>query len=166
MNIFLSTLLLLGAALLQGWFRTPAFMGSIELPLLLSALYCIVLRSTRRSALYAGVLAALLNDSLSPATLGTSIPFYILVAWGVYAVRNEVFGDQLITYFVLGLLGGGLKTIYLLLTCAVTDLQTGGPALIATRLGSNLILGLLTAPLVYLILFRLFRIRFRKKRWA
>ena len=148
---FITLLLLLGTSL-QTLVPGPAFLGSIEWPVLLSLTLCIALRTSHSSALYAGGLAGLLHDAFSPAPLGVSIPFFLLIALGVHAVREEVFGDQIITCFVFGLLGGLLKALYFIFIFSLSGLRPVGAGVIAVHLWGESLLGGVTAPLVFLFL--------------
>jgi hypothetical protein len=77
------------------------------------------------------------------------MPFFLLLATGLYALRNEVFADQIISYIVLGLLAVVLKTVYFSTVFLVFDLRPMPPGLLAARLGASPILGIVTVPLVY-----------------
>ncbi len=158
------TLLLLFGTSLQTLLPGPAFLGSTEWPILLGLILCIALRTDRPGALYAGGLAGLLHDAFSPAPLGVSIPFFILIALGVHAVREEVFSDQIITYFVLGLLGGLSKALYFIFIFSVFGLRPVGAGVIAVHLWGSALLGVLTAPLLFLLLSARLRRQARKRR--
>lgn len=152
---FITLLLLTGAAfqtLLPLW----AFIGSIEWPVLTALLITISLRTDGARLAYAALLAGLLYDSFSPAPLGTSMPFFFLLSGGLYALREELFADQVVTYFMLGLAAVILKTLYFGLVLPAAGLRPLQPALLVIRLGGGLLLGAVTAPLVYLVvsLFR------------
>lgn len=148
--LWISFLLLAGAAvqtLLPPW----AFFGSIEWPVLTALLITLSLRVPRVHLLYASLLAGVLYDTFSPAPLGTAIPFFVLLGTGLYALRDEVFADQIVSYVVLGLLAVFLKTVYFTVVLAMSGLRPLQPGLLAARLGGGLIFGGLTAPLVYLV---------------
>lgn len=164
MNSLLITLLLLAGASLQTLLPGPAALGSIEWPVLTSLILCIALRTSRWRALYAGVLAGLLHDSFCPAPLGVSIPFYMLIALGGSAIREEVFGDQMITYAVLGLLAGLLQTLYFTTVFVAFGLR---PIAVnfAIRLLGGVLLGAATAPLLFLLFLVHRPGRSRRMRW-
>ena len=109
-------------------------------------------------------MAGLLYDAFSPAPLGISIPFFLLISWGVYTLRKEVFGDQLVTYFVLGLLGGLFKALYFIIVFSAFGLRPVGAGTFAVHLGGEAILGMLTAPFLFLLLAVLSRQKSRKRR--
>ncbi len=165
MSRLLITLLLFVGASLQTLLPGPAALGSNEWPILLGLILCISLKCDRSRALYAGLLAGLLNDAFSPAPLGISIPFFLLIALGVCAIQEEVFGDQIITYFVLGLFGGLFQTLYFTLVFGVASLRPVGAGSLAIRLAGSLFLGLLTTPLIFLLISALQSKRTRKLRW-
>jgi len=160
---FITLLLLLGTSL-QTLLPGPAFLGSTEWPVLLSLILCIALRTDRSNALYAGLMAGLLHDTFSPAPLGVSIPFFLLIAMGGSAIREEVFGDQIITYCVLGLLGGLSKALYFIFILSVFGLRPVGAGSLAVRLWGSALLGVLTTPFLFLLLSAAVRRRARKRR--
>lgn len=151
------TLLLLFGATLQTMLPPCAFFGSTEWPLLTALLITISLRAGRARLIYAALLAGLLYDAFSPAPLGTSIPFFVLLGIGLYALRDEVFADQVVSYIVLGLLAVLLKTVYFTAVLSAGGLRPLQPGLLAARMGGGIVLGALTAPLVYLVFARLRR---------
>ncbi len=146
------TLLLFAGVFLQALLPSPVFFGSTEWPILLSLIFWISLRSDSSGVVYAGILAGLLHDSFSPALLGISIPFFLLIALGVHAIRAEVFGDQIITYAVLGLLGGVAKALCFTLIFSVTGLRPVGVESIFFCFWESALLGVFTAPVIFLLL--------------
>ena len=150
MSIFVITLLLLIGAAFQTLLPAWAFIGSLEWPVLTGLLITISLRTNRARLIYASLLAGLIYDAFSPAPLGTSMPFFILLGAGLYALREEVFEDQLVTYSVLGLLAVTLKTLYFAIVLSFSGLRQLQPGLLMVQLAGGFILGALTAPLVYL----------------
>ncbi len=159
------TLLLLAGTFLQTLLPGPVALGSNTWPILLGLVLCISLKTDRARALYAGLLAALLHDAFSPAPLGVSIPFFLLIALGVTAIREEVFGDQIITYAVLGLLGALCKTLYFTLVFAASGLRPVGAGSFAISLLGSLLLGAITTSLLFLFLSILPSRKTRKSRW-
>ena len=150
MSTLLITLLLLFGAAVQMLLPPWAFFGSMEWPVLTALLITISLRASRPRLIYASLLAGLLYDSFSPAPLGTALPFFILLGIGLYALRDEVFADQIVSYIVLGLLAVLLKTVYFSVILSAAGLRPFHPGLLVVRLGGGLLLGALTVPLVYL----------------
>jgi len=159
------TLLLLIGTSLQTLLPGPVALGSNKWPILLGLVLCISLKSDRARVLYAGLLAGLLHDAFSPALLGVSIPFFLLIALGVHAIREEVFGDQIITYAVLGLLGALCKTLYFTLVFAATGLRPVGAGSFAISLLGSLLLGAITTSLLFLLLSVLPSRKTRTSRW-
>ena len=165
MSLLFITLLLLVGASLQTLLPGFAALGSIGWPVLPGIVFCIALKCPRAKVLYAGLLAAVLNDAFCPAPLGLSIPFFLLISLGIYAVREEVFGDQVITYAVLGLVAGLLQTIYYSTVFSAAGLRPFGGGLLVSRLFGGLLLGAVTTPLVFMFL-SIFRFkRIRTARW-
>jgi len=143
--------MLAGAAvqtLLPSW----TFLGALEWPVLTSLLIIIALRARRSQVIYASLLAGILYDSLSPAPLGLSLPFFLLLGGGLFALREELFADQVVTYSVLGMLSVLLKTIYFSVVLSACGLRPLHPGVAMVRIAGGFILGALTVPLVYLFL--------------
>ena len=163
MSLLLITFLLLAGASLQT--LLPALPGLAEWPVLTALILCISLRCVRSRVLYASLLAGVLNDAFCPAPLGVSLPFFVLLALGVYAIHEEVFGDQIITYAVLGLLAGLSHVLYFTFVFAATGLRPLGVGLLTARLFGGLLLGALTTPLIFLLIGALQSKRIRKTRW-
>jgi rod shape-determining protein MreD len=150
MNRLLITLLLLLGASIQTLLPPWAFLGSPEWPVLTGLLITIALHTDRSRLIYASLLSGLLYDVFSPAPVGTAMPFFLLLGTGLYALKDEVFSDQIVSYIVLGLLVVLLKTAYFSLVFFASGLRPLSPALLAVRLGGSLLVGILTVPLVYL----------------
>jgi len=159
------TLLLLIGTSLQTLLPGPAALGSNNWPILLGLVLCISLKSDRARVLYAGLLAGLLHDAFSPAPLGVSLPFFLLIALGVHALREEVFGDQIITYVVLGFLGALCKTLYFTLVFAASGLRPIGAGSFTAQLLGSLLLGTVTTSLLFLFLSVLPSRKRRTSRW-
>ena len=150
-SILITFLLFVGAAF-QSLLPPVAFLGSLEWPVITGLLVYITFRTDRPRVIYASILSGLLYDSFSPAPLGTSLPFFLLTGLGVLKLREEVFSDQVITYFVLGLLAVLLKTVYFLVVLSVSGLRPLQWTLLPSRLLGGIILGTLTVPAVYFFL--------------
>jgi rod shape-determining protein MreD len=149
MSTLLITLLLLAGALLQTMLPVWGLFGALEIPLLTGLLLCIALRADRTRLLYAAVLAGLLHDVFCPAPLGLSIPFFVFLALGVYLIRKEIFGDEPVTYAVLGALAALLQTLYFALVFALSGLRPVPAGLLALRLTGGLVAGACTALLAF-----------------
>jgi rod shape-determining protein MreD len=150
MSIPVITLLLLAGATVQSLLPSWALIGSLEWPVLTALLITITLRASRSRLMYAALLAGLLYDSFSPAPLGSSMPFFLLLGGGLYALRDELFADQVVSYIVLGLLAVLLKTVYFAAVYSGGGLRPLQPGLLTVRLVGGFLLGALTAPLGYL----------------
>lgn len=163
MSIWRISLLLIVGALIQTMLPHWAVTGSLDWPVLTCLLMVTVLHADLGTVIYASVLAGFLYDSLSPAPLGISMPFFLLLGVGLHALKTEVFADQPITYCILGLLAVSLKTLWLFLAYALGGLRPVQPGLLLVRLAGGLLLGILTAPAVYLSV-SLFMHSFKKRR--
>jgi len=144
MSLFLITLLLMIGGAVQTLF-------SIELPLLLCLMIVITLEADRPHALYAALLAGLIHDSLSPAPLGVSIPFFVLIAIGLCIIREEIFVDQLITYAILGGITSLLKTFYFAIVFSLGKIRPVCITDIVIGLTGGLLAAALLAPGVFLV---------------
>jgi len=159
------TLLLLIGTSLQTLLPGPVALGSDRWPILLGLVLCISLKSDRARVLYAGLLAGLLHDAFSPAPLGVSLPFFLLIALGITTLREEIFGDQIITYAVLGFLGGFCKTVYFTLVFAAAGLRPFGAGSFTIRLLGSLLLGTITTSLLFFLLSVFPSRKNRTSRW-
>lgn len=156
MSYLLISILLLAGASLQTLLPRFVWFGGAEWPLLPGLLLYIVFKCRRSRILYASVSAGLLNDAFSPAPLGISIPFFVLFAAGVYAVRNEIFGDHILTYCVLGVLGALFQAFYFTSVFVAFGLRPFIGGAWAQRLLGGLFFGLVIPPVLYLLLSSLF----------
>lgn len=156
MSYPLISILLLAGASLQTLLPRFVLFGGAEWSLLPGLLLYIVFKCQRSHILYASVLAGLLNDAFSPAPLGISIPFFVLFAAGVYAVRREIFGDQILTYCVFGFLGALCQALYFTLVFVASGLRPFIAGAWAERLLGGLLFGLIIPPVLYLLLSSLF----------
>lgn len=162
----LITLLLFIGASLQTLLPSPSWLGSHEWPVLLALILYISLRSDRLGMLYAGVLAGLLQDSFSLAPLGVSLPFFLLISLGMYAIREEVFADHVLTYAIIGPVAGLLQTVYFTIVFTATGLRPFAAGPLAIRLLAGLLLSAVTTPLVFLILESFSFKKPRRARWV
>ena len=128
MSSLLITILLFVGASVQTLIPPWAFIGSLEWP----------------------VLTGLLYGVLSPAPLGVAMPFFLLLSIGLYALRDEIFSDQIVTYSVLGLLSVLFKTVYFTIVFSASGLRPLQPGAAVVRIAGGFILGSLTAPVIYL----------------
>lgn len=152
MNTLQITFLLLIGSAVQTLLPPLAAAGSLELPLLTALLIYITLHSDHGRMIYAALLAGLLYDSFSPAPLGVSLPFFLMVGAGTFAVRDEVFADQLVTYAVLGLAAAAIKIVYFSTVFSLTGLRPLSVGTLMGRLAGSLLTGALFIPVVYLAL--------------
>jgi rod shape-determining protein MreD len=146
------TLFLLAGAAVQALLPAPAFTGSLEFPLLTGLLIYLALHSSHGRMIYASLLAGVVYDALSPAPLGSGLPFFLIIGAGAYALRDELFADQLITYAVLGLAAVALKVAYFSAVLSATGLRPLTAGLFLVRLSGGLLFGALIVPAVYLLL--------------
>lgn len=163
MSLLRVTLLMFIGAMIQSVLPHWAFAGSLDWPVLTCTLMVAVLHADRGTVIYAATLAGLLYDALSPAPLGISLPFFMLLGIGLHVLKTEVFADQPITYCILGLLAVSLKTLWFFFAFSLAGLRPVLPSLLIVRLGGGLLLGVLTAPAVYLVVSLFLRI-FKKER--
>ena len=158
------TLLMFAGAMIQSMLPQWAVAGSLDWPVLTCLLMAVVLYAERATIVAASILAGLLYDSLSPSPLGISLPFFLLVGVGLHALKTELFADQPIPFCILGLLAVTLKTLWLFVAFSIGGLRPVQPGLLLVRLGGGLLLGALTAPLVYWAVSSLMRRARRRRR--
>jgi rod shape-determining protein MreD len=162
----LITLLLVSGTLLQTMLPMWGIFDSLELPVITGLLIFIALHTDRSEVVYAAVLAGLLRDAFSPAPLGLSIPFFVLLSFGINWIRDEVFGDQLTTYAVLGTAAAIAETLYYALVFKLSGLRPVFIGSLAMRLVGGLLAGATIVPLTALAALQFRRITARGRRHA
>lgn len=164
MSRLLITLLLLTGSLIQTMLPPWNAFGGLELPVLTGILIYIVLHAKRSAMLYAAVLTALLHDAFSPAPMGLSIPFFILLAMAIHRIRHEVFSDLPVTYAIFGAGAAVLNTLYYTLFFLLSGMRPLSLRLFMLRLIGGLIAGVLIIPLTALIISKITRGKSRKQK--
>lgn len=164
MNRLLITLLLLTGSLIQTMLPPWNAFGGIELPVLTGILICIALHAECASVLYAAVLTGLLHDALSPAPLGLSIPFFILLSAAIHRIRHEVFNDLAVTYAICGAGAALLNAVYYTLVFLLSGLRPMSFSLVVVRLAGGLIAGVVIVPLTARIISKITRGKSRKQK--
>jgi hypothetical protein len=143
------TILLWVAAMLQCVLPRWPFASGLSWPLLGAAILCISFQHTRSILIYSVILASLLHDSLMPVPLGISLPYFALLGGLVYLLRDELFSDHLLTYFLLGAVAGCFRSIYFDAVLSFAGLRNIDFSEGVTHLSAGAILGMVTAPIVY-----------------
>ncbi len=123
----------------------------INLPVLLCVLTVIALNSSRSCALYAAVFAAMLHDVFSPAPIGISIPFFVLITQGICTIRNKVFSDQVITYVILGAGITILNPLYFSIAYFLFGIRPIVLSEIWVRLLIGLLVGIFLTPTIFFL---------------
>jgi len=140
--------LLVFGSVLQAVVPTGPAMGQVRLPVLLGLVIYYSLLKPRRTALYAALLAGILQDALSMIPLGFSSFCFILTAWIISSWREEVFTRHWLTHMLMGLAAApaNLLALYLLLTQArLLILPWAGLML---KLWGSVVTGVIFVPLV------------------
>jgi hypothetical protein len=158
------TLLLLAGSLVQTMISPWNAFGALELPVLTGILIYIILHAERTAAFYAAVLTALLHDAFSPAPLGLSIPFFVLLAAAIHRTRHEVFSDLPVTYAIFGAGAAVLNALYYVPVFSLSGLRPLSFRLVILRLAGGLIAGVVVVPLTALVISKLTCGKSRKRK--
>lgn len=163
MNRVVITVFLLAGTIIQLLLPQWGIFRNTEMPVLNGLLICIALHTDYSRMLFAAVLTGLLHDTFSPAPLGLSIPFFVILAMLVYRIRNDVFGDRPFTYVVLGVASALFQILYYVVVFALSGLRPLSFGLIGLRLSGSLLAGALVVPLVSIVVLRLTSERSRRR---
>ena len=157
MKAFVLTVALLAAALLQSMLPGWGAMGQARFPLLMGVVLYAALTLDRRGMLLVAVAAGLLQDALSLLPLGFSSFGYCFGCLLILRWRDQLFGQQAVTHMLLGGVFAVLSTLllyFLLMSNGTLYIHVG--ALILRLIGS-FIMGVISAPLIFMGLVRLER---------
>lgn len=137
------------AAMVQSNLPRWALLGSLDWPILTMVLMMLIVHIGLGWVIYASVWAGVLYDVFSPAPLGISLPYFLALGMGLYALKSKLFSEHLLAYSVLGLAAVSLKTVWFFMVFSLTGLRPLDWGLFAMRLLGGLLLGLLSALPVY-----------------
>jgi rod shape-determining protein MreD len=158
------TILLLAGTLLQTVLPVWNVFGAQELPVLTGLVICIALYTDRSRMFYAAILAGFLHDSFSPAPLGMSIPFYVVMAYGINWIRAEIFGDLPSTYILFGAAAAAAENIYYAFGFWLSGYRPVPAGLFGLRLAGSLMAGAVVVPLIALPVQQLRQAVLRRQR--
>ncbi|MDZ4198419.1 MAG: rod shape-determining protein MreD, partial [Kiritimatiellia bacterium] len=153
MTVFSMIVVMLLGGVLQAVLPTAAWLGEVRPPVLLSlALYYALTRE--RIPLGAALTAGLVQDALGLLPLGVSPLCFCVAVLLIHRNRDSIFIGQGVTHMVLGSLAAGLVTFALYLLLAVSDLLHLPASRVALKMFGAMVLGGLTAPLLYALMER------------
>jgi rod shape-determining protein MreD len=143
--------LLLAAGLLQSVVPGMACLASAKAPVLLSLVFYYAVTHTRRALVWAAVLAGLIQDALSRIPVGYSSFCFLGLGLAVYAVRDLLFREHLITAALIGGAGAALMTLVLYGMLVVGGASVAEPWWwVGLKLGGSAVLGAMSTPAVWL----------------
>lgn len=158
MNWLVMAAILFFGAFAQAAIPCSQLLGNSACPVLLSVSVYYGLARKRGEALRAAFLAGMLQDALSQIPLGFSSLCFCAVAWTVHRFRDEVFIRNWITHVLFGAAANFGVVLVLGGMLWWTDLvRISGTVFLLKVLGS-LLLGGLTAPIVYQLAEHLYRV--------
>ena len=147
--------LLLGSAL-QALIPAWSGMGYAKTPILLGIVLYYALTRKRATALAVALTTGIFKDALSLSPFGCSALPFLLIAYVLNLYREEVFILHPITHVIFGAAAAMAADLLgaLLLAATVAGANLGVSSVMARSLGAGL-LGALTVPIVYRLLWRL-----------
>jgi rod shape-determining protein MreD len=152
MTAMVMAFLLMLAGVLQSLIPAADWLASSKTPFLLAVAIYYSLTHTRGVTATAAILAGVMQDSLSRIPVGYSAFCFVGFALGVHHLRGVLFRDSLVTVAVLGAGLGALTklALYAMLLLGTDTVSVPLWWLLLSMAGSAL-LGLLVAPLVWLV---------------
>jgi rod shape-determining protein MreD len=155
MKAVMMTAVLFAAALMQSMLPGWGAMGQARFPLLLGVVLYAALTMERRGMLLVAFTAGLLQDALSLLPIGFSSFGLCFGSLLIFRWRDQLFGQQAVTHILLGGVFAAFTTLllYILLMSNGTVYIHFGSLVL--RLLGSFIMGVLAAPVVFLLLKRL-----------
>jgi rod shape-determining protein MreD len=141
-----------GAALLQSFLPGWPLLAHARFPVLLAVTLYYALNYKPWVAMIAAFWAGLIQDSLSFVPLGYSSMLFCMVGLIAGRYRKKVLSDAVITAIFFGGIATLGVTLLLYLLLKINNLVACSGTTAALRIFSSGILGLVTAPAVFLVL--------------
>lgn len=152
MTGLLVTLALFFAAMLQTHLPGVDILGHAKAPLFLSVVIYYALRRDALTLFGVAALGGLLQDGTSAVPLGYSSVCFLVLAWIIWRVREQLVTDAAVTQMVLGGAAGGLITLIQYLWLLQAGLIAVSPLRALYRALGDGLLGVVVTPLVCLLL--------------
>jgi len=143
--------LLLAAGMLQSAVPGMAWLASAKAPFLLSLVLHYAVTHQRAAVVWASVLAGVIQDSLSlMIPVGYSSFCFLALGLSVYALRDFLFREHLITAALMGGAGAALATLMIYGMLVLGDLSVAVPlGWVGLKLAGSALLGAVVAPAVW-----------------
>lgn len=155
MNVLALIFALIVAALLQALFPASRWTGYAPVPVMVSLVIYYALVRPRSILLLAAVGAGLVEDSLGQMPLGYSVFCYCVVGLVIEHFRDSLLVRQGSTHVMVGALVNLGVTLAIMLLLAKDGLIVPDVLHTLLRLLGAVLLGAVTAPLVFAVLARL-----------
>lgn len=152
MTAMVMAFLLMLAGVLQSLIPAADWLASSKTPFLLAVAIYYALTHTRGATATAAILAGVLQDSLSRIPVGYSAFCFVGFTLVVHHLRGVLFRDSLVTVAALGAGLGALTklALYVMLRLG-TEMVSVPPWWLLLSMAGSALLGLLAAPLVWLV---------------
>ena len=144
-------IVLVAAAVTQAMAPPSALLGHAKPPCLLAVVLYYALTRDTRFALVSGLLAGILQDSMSPMPLGYSPAVFCVAGCVVGLSRRVVMTDSVFARAVLGAIVGPLIMAVFYLLLARRDLTSWPLPRLAIRAVGAGVLGMMATPVVWFV---------------
>jgi cell shape-determining protein MreD len=144
--------LLLVATLVQSLVPSASWLGASKLPCLLAVVLFYGMTHSLGTVVAVAILAGIIQDSLSLIPLGYSAFCFSVTGLILVQIRGVLFRDSVVTVAMTGALvsAGVVLVLYLMLEVG-TDMAGLPLWWVALKMGGNAVLGMMTAPIVWLM---------------
>lgn len=140
---------LLSCGTLQALAPAWRYMGHPSFPFLLGVVLYAAYNKKRRWFFAAALLAALLEDSLSLAPLGTSALAFLAAGAAAMLLRIPFHTDKIRTLLLAGAVCSAVSTAVMALTLRAKGVPFAGEELVGRRMLGAALLGAATVPLLF-----------------
>lgn len=151
-------IMLLCAALMQTAVPGAAVCGQARMPLLLGVVLYYALQRETAVMFVAALGAGLLQDALSPIPMGYSAFCYCMAGWLASRFRRVVLTEAAVTQGFFGAVASAGMTAALFLLMARKGMMGHPLHRLMARILCSGVLGLLSVPLLFLVIGRLDRV--------
>lgn len=151
-----SMIFLIGVgAVIQAVFPVIHLAGGAKAPLLLSIVIYYALIHDRTAAMYAGLFAGVIQDSMGRIPLGYTAFCFLVVALLLASLKEELFVYEWSTHVFVGAVSSFVVTLFLYFLLVWGQLIQQPFVSVIMRLTGSFILGGITAPFVFYCCMRL-----------
>ncbi|MBN1670538.1 MAG: rod shape-determining protein MreD [Kiritimatiellae bacterium] len=149
MTLVVMAFVMIAAAVLQTLFPPWHALGQAKAPFLLGVVVYYALTRERKLMLTAGILAGLVQDSLSKIPLGYSSFCYCVVGAAINRFHDVVFSRKLITHMLFGAAAAACATVILYGLLARGGVIEDRWSRVAVKTAGTALWGMLVTPVVF-----------------